>query len=153
MDNVDLAYVGRKNSSLCNVIKFEIASDAKLVDSDVTNLITRLNLDDESVLINCISMGDVDRSKIDKNSCKIQNYQFVATLYNHLKNTNFRKLIHLSTSMVYDGNNAPYDEDSNCIPVNFYGSTKLKADEFFTCLRRFYSDNFKLYYNIWKGWK
>ena len=55
--------------------------------------------------------------------------------------------------MVYDGNNAPYDEDSNCIPVNFYGSTKLKADEFFTCLRRFYSDNFKLYYNIWKGWK
>jgi len=130
MDGVELVYVGRKDSGLCNVIKFEVASDAELVDSDVADLITRLNLDDESILINCISMGDVDRSEIDKNSCKIQNYQFVATLYNHLKNTNFKKLIHLSTSMVYDGNNAPYDENSNCAPVNFYGATKLKADEF-----------------------
>jgi dTDP-4-dehydrorhamnose reductase len=75
-------------------------------------------------------MGDVDKCEVDKKSCEMQNYHFVEVLYKHLKNNNFKKLIHFSTNAVYDGDHAPYGENSNCFPVNFYGLVKLKADNF-----------------------
>ena len=130
MCGVELVRIGRKDSDLHKIIKFEVANDMVSLDNDVSNLISSLDLDHDSVLINCISMGDVDKCEVDKESCRMQNYQFVETLYKHLRNNNFKKIIHFSTSMVYDGGNAPYGEMSNCSPVNFYGLMKLKADEF-----------------------
>jgi len=130
VNGVELIYVGRKESRLHKVVKFKVVNDLALLDNDVSSLIDGLDLDGDSILINCISMGDVDRCEIDKKDCDIQNYHFVKILYKHLKNNNFKKLIHFSTNAVYDGDNAPYREDSNCSPVNFYGCIKLKSDEF-----------------------
>ena len=130
MNNIELVCVGRRNSDLHKVVKFEVTDDVVLLNNDVSNLIVNLDLDSESVIINCISMGDLDKCEMNKDSCKMQNYQFVNILYNHLKNYNFKKLIHFSTNAVYDGNNAPYNEKSKCAPVNFYGLVKLKIDTF-----------------------
>lgn len=39
------------------------------------------------------------------------------------------KLIYLSSNGIYDGNNAPYDEEDKPVPVNYYGEIKLKGEE------------------------
>lgn len=39
------------------------------------------------------------------------------------------KVVYISTNAVFDGNNPPYDESSECHPINFYGSIKRQAEE------------------------
>lgn len=39
------------------------------------------------------------------------------------------KIIYFSTDYVFDGNNPPYNEESNPNPINYYGSTKLQAEQ------------------------
>ncbi|GAA4433115.1 dTDP-4-dehydrorhamnose reductase [Pontibacter saemangeumensis] len=38
-------------------------------------------------------------------------------------------LTHVSTDFIFDGANGPYDEEASGNPVNFYGKTKLQAEE------------------------
>ena len=42
------------------------------------------------------------------------------------------KLIHVSTDYIFDGKNASYSEDSLPSPINYYGKTKLEAEN---CIR------------------
>ena len=130
LKNVKLIYVGRKKSSLHKTVKFEVVNDQEKLKKNISKLLIDLNLDSDCVLINCISLSDVDKCETNKEDCKFQNSLFVKYLYSNLKNHNFKKLIHLSTNAVYDGKNAPYNENSACKPVNYYGKTKLEADEF-----------------------
>ena len=130
LKNVKLIYVGRKKSSLHKTVKFEVVNDQEKLKKNISKLLIDLNLDSDCVLINCISLSNVDKCETYKEDCKFQNSLFVNYLYSNLKNHNFKKLIHLSTNAVYDGNNAPYNENSACKPVNYYGKTKLEADEF-----------------------
>ena len=130
IENVELTYVGRQESHVHKVVKFEVTNDKSTLNNNISNLLTQLNLDIECVLINCISMSDVDKCEVEKESCRVQNSLFVNLLYQNLKQYNFKKLIHLSTNAVYDGGNAPYNEKSICKPVNYYGLVKLEADEF-----------------------
>jgi len=129
-EGVELIYVGRKNSDSHDVINFEVTDDLCSLNNDVSNLLTSLDLDSETILINCISMGDVDKCELNRKECEIQNYTFVQILYDCVKKSNFKKLIHFSSNAVYDGNTAPYNEKSTCSPVNYYGCVKLKADRF-----------------------
>ncbi len=39
------------------------------------------------------------------------------------------KLVQISTDYVFDGKNGPYSEEDTPLPVNYYGGTKLQADE------------------------
>src|SRR5690606_21013573 len=38
------------------------------------------------------------------------------------------KLIYVSTDFIFDGKDGPYREDDTPAPVNYYGSTKLVAE-------------------------
>jgi len=38
------------------------------------------------------------------------------------------KMVHISSNGIYDGDNAPYAEDNIAKPINFYGVTKLEAE-------------------------
>lgn len=130
IEDVELVHVGRKDSNRHKVIKFEVVNDIKLLDEAVYNLVDGLELNNKSVVINCISMGDLDECEVNQEDCEIQNYHFVKILYEHLKSNSFNKLIHLSSNAVYGGNNPPYSEQSECMPINFYGKVKLKIDQF-----------------------
>lgn len=37
-------------------------------------------------------------------------------------------MVHISSNGIYDGDNAPYAEDNIAKPINFYGVTKLEAE-------------------------
>jgi dTDP-4-dehydrorhamnose reductase len=39
------------------------------------------------------------------------------------------RMIHISTDYVFPGTQAPYREDDPCAPVNYYGQTKLEAEQ------------------------
>ena len=127
---VDLVYVGRKDSDAHKVVKLDVAENLQELSCRMEGLVNEIGIDNNCVLINCISMGDVDKCETNKQACDVQNYQFVKILYEQLKKGAFKKLIHFSTNAVYDGENAPYGEESVCKPINFYGFTKLKADRF-----------------------
>ena len=43
-----------------------------------------------------------------------------------------RRLVHVSTDLVFDGEHAPYDEDAVPRPVSEYGRAKLEAERFVT---------------------
>lgn len=129
-EGVELIYVGRKESLEHKVLILEVVNNEEELKNNISKLLINLNLGPEYVLINCISMSDVDKCEIQKEECWAQNFLFVKLLYQALKQYDFKKLIHLSSNAVYDGHNAPYSESSNCQPINYYGKVKLKADEF-----------------------
>lgn len=128
--DVEIIYVGRKCSNKLNVVKFEVQNDIEQLQSDISSLIHDLHVNSDTILVNCVSMGDVDKCETNKEECRFQNLEFVKQLYLQLAKLNFRKLIHFSTNAVYDGENAPYNELSTCNPVNYYGKIKLTADKY-----------------------
>ena len=129
-DNVELVYVGRKDCDQHDVIKFDVKNNLSELKDNVADLVKTINLDYDSVVVNCISMGDVDKCETHKEECEIQNYEFVKILYDEMSKGDFSKLVHFSTNAVYDGKHAPYGETSECHPVNYYGVIKLKADHY-----------------------
>lgn len=39
------------------------------------------------------------------------------------------KLVYISSNGIYDGERAPYNEDSKALPINYYGELKLEGEE------------------------
>ncbi|CCQ10280.1 dTDP-4-dehydrorhamnose reductase [Pseudoalteromonas luteoviolacea B = ATCC 29581] len=81
------------------------------------------------VVINCISLGDVDACEDNNSLCESLNYEFVKSIA-LLQNSLGFHLIHFSSNAVYGGETGYYSESCTKKPINFYGKTKLKADEF-----------------------
>lgn len=81
------------------------------------------------IIVNCIGLGDVDECEKNTTLAKQINYQFVVDLVNVIKKLDI-KSIFFSSSLIYDGDNAPYGESSLANPVNYYGLLKLKADQY-----------------------
>lgn len=81
------------------------------------------------VVINCISIGNVDECEIDPTKAEVINHNFAIELINLSRIHNY-KLIHFSSSLIYDGTNAPYNENSIAKPLNKYGELKLLTDKY-----------------------
>lgn len=128
--NVELVRVGRKDCGSQEVIQFEVPKEPERLDSAISSLVRKLEINRKSVVINCISMGDVDECEANRTQCDITNFQFVKKLYTDLAKLEFQRFIHLSTNAVYGGEAPSYHETSECSPVNFYGVTKFKTDAF-----------------------
>ena len=84
--DVELLHVGREDSNLHKVIKFEVVNDIKLLDNAVSNLIDSLDLNNKSVVINCISMGDLDKCELNQEDCEMENYHFVTSYRSYVLN-------------------------------------------------------------------
>jgi len=81
------------------------------------------------VIINCAAYTAVDMAEKERDIAKQVNCLAVKRL-SEIANKCQSKLIHISTDYVFDGEDArPYSESDPKSPVNFYGYTKLCADE------------------------
>jgi dTDP-4-dehydrorhamnose reductase len=80
-----------------------------------------------AIAIHCASMTHVDQCETDREACFSQNVEAVDFMVKacELYDTHF---IHLSTDFIFDGKNGPYDELDAPNPINFYGLTKLEAE-------------------------
>lgn len=97
--------------------------------SDLDNVFKIINDISPDIVVNCIGYSDVQEcSRFDATAMNV-NFYFVQKLVDCVLRNDI-KLIHFSSSHVFDGENSPYDEDSLVCPINIYGETKAKADEY-----------------------
>ncbi len=81
------------------------------------------------VVINCAAYTAVDKAESEPEAALRLNAAFPAILAEHCRKSN-RRLIHLSTDFVYDGEtDRPYVEDDlPGVPLGVYGQTKLAGE-------------------------
>ena len=83
------------------------------------------------LIINCAGYTNVDKAEDEQELCDNINHQAVKILADFCKEKNIL-LIHYSTDYVFDGSgDRPFDEDNqeNLQPLNYYGKTKVWAEE------------------------
>lgn len=80
------------------------------------------------VIINTAAMTQVDACEDDQAACDAVNVTAVKTLSDITKRAGIR-LVHISTDFVFDGEEGPYRESDLPKPVNYYGESKLRAEQ------------------------
>jgi len=96
-------------------------TDAKKLENFIENI-------EPHFIINCAAMTNVDECEKEQTNCSLINVKAVETLVNCAKRYDTH-LIHISTDFIFDGENGPYNEDDTPNPINYYGLSKLKAEE------------------------
>ena len=84
-----------------------------------------------NLIINCAGYTNVDKVEEEQELCDNINHQAVKILADFCKEKNIL-LIHYSTDYVFEGSgDKPFDEDNqkNLHPLNYYGKTKLWAEQ------------------------
>ncbi|KAA9333653.1 SDR family oxidoreductase [Adhaeribacter soli] len=79
-------------------------------------------------VIHTAAQTNVDICETEREACYAQNVTAVQYLVEACEkyNTHFT---HVSTDFIFDGAAGPYDEEAAPKPVNYYGQTKLEAEE------------------------
>jgi len=106
--------------------KREILDVIKLDVNDKNNIKDVFKKYNPDIIINCAAITDVDYCEINRSECRSINTVGVENIIKYSnKNT---KIIQISTDYVYDGHDGPYKETDPTHPLNFYGKTKLEAE-------------------------
>jgi dTDP-4-dehydrorhamnose reductase len=122
-------------TTLLQETKFHTTSYSR-VEVDFNNINNLVNFLDNLIyipefILNCIAYTNVDQAEQEQEICNNINHLAVAILADFCQKNKIR-LIHYSTDYVFDGSgNLPFLEDNtiNLKPLNFYGKTKLWAEE------------------------
>jgi len=80
-----------------------------------------------TVIINCAAMTDVDGCEIEREKAWNANVTLVEHLARASKATDAH-FIHFSTDYIFDGKQGPYSENDIPNPINYYGKSKLAAE-------------------------
>ena len=78
------------------------------------------------IIINCSAVTDVDYCETNRNECREVNVLGLKKIINACGKK--VKIIHISSDYVFDGLHNSYSEDSLTHPVNYYGKSKLEAE-------------------------
>jgi len=108
--------------------------DFKYYQVDLTNhqeLNKILSVENPNIIINCVAMTNVDECEENKTQCDKINVDTVQNIVDFCKEKN-TKLIHLSTDFIFDGKKGYYQENDTPNPLNYYGLSKLKAENSIT---------------------
>jgi len=115
-------------------------------DFDITNKpdMQKLILEKPNVVINCAAYTNVDLAETEKEKCALINIEGVKNLTLACKECD-SILIQISTDYVFDGTKESYNETDVKNPVNYYGETKSKGEDFII-------NNLKNYYIVRTSW-
>jgi len=80
------------------------------------------------VIINTAAMTNVDQCETEREACWDANVNSVKHLIHACLKNNVH-LVHVSTDFIFDGSHGPLDENEKPAPVNYYGESKLAAEE------------------------
>lgn len=81
-----------------------------------------------SIIIHAAAMAQPDACELDKTACWNTNVDATAYITEAAEKINSR-LIYISTDFVFDGDNGPYKEEDDPQPINYYGESKLAAEQ------------------------
>lgn len=119
---------------LKNKYEFENLSLETGIDiTDKKGVIKRIENSDSGVVLHLAAKADVDGCETDK----ILGKKGDAWKVNVLGTKNVvdacqktaKKIIYISTDLVFDGENGPYQENDTPFPINWYGQTKFQGEE------------------------
>ena len=79
-------------------------------------------------VIHAAAMTQVDTCETEKELCDAVNVHATAYLAKLCKEYGSH-MVHISTDFIFDGENGPYKESDPVGPVNYYGKSKLKAEQ------------------------
>jgi dTDP-4-dehydrorhamnose reductase len=80
-----------------------------------------------TTVVNCAAMARVDGCETDREQCWSVNVEAVEHMVK-LCRIHGSRLVQISTDFIFDGEDGPYQEDARPNPVNFYGKSKLAAE-------------------------
>lgn len=120
----DVTGVSRKAPSLKNAQSSFVSIDL----SDSSTLKRFLDDTQFDMVINCAAMADVDLCERERDKALKINVEAARVMAAHARKNDII-LIHISTDYLFDGLSGPYSEDAAPNPINFYGRTKLLAEE------------------------
>jgi dTDP-4-dehydrorhamnose reductase len=98
-------------------------------EAEVLNIIARIQPD---VIVNTAAMTNVDQCESERDGAlqlNVKAVEYLISAIYKLPESEQRKLIHLSTDFVFDGENGPYREEDVPNPLSYYAETKLQAEE------------------------
>lgn len=97
-----------------------------ITDSIATRYIIESTMPD--VIIHAAAMTQVDDCELNKTKCLSINVEGTKNILHVAEDLNCR-FIYISTDFVFSGDDGPYSEGDEAKPVNFYGQSKLLAEE------------------------
>ena len=127
----------------------------KLNITDIDNVNKVIKSFSPDVIINTAAITNVDDCETNKQLARSINVQ---GLNNLIKCSKFKvKIFQISTDYIFDGNTSPYNESSLPNPLNYYGKTKLEAENILIGSNHKYiiiriSTLFNNYYNNFFTW-
>ncbi|MDN3668697.1 SDR family oxidoreductase [Echinicola jeungdonensis] len=80
------------------------------------------------ILIHGAAMTNVDQCESEKGACYLQNVEAIKHLVKACEQHQ-TYMVHLSTDFIFDGADGPYTEEAKPNPINYYGETKLQAEQ------------------------
>ncbi|MBX2925111.1 MAG: SDR family oxidoreductase [Chitinophagaceae bacterium] len=80
------------------------------------------------VIVHAAAMAQPDTCELDKEACRLTNVDATKFLCEAAASVHAR-MIYISTDFVFNGKEGPYREDDIPDPVNYYGQSKLEAEE------------------------
>ncbi len=110
-----------------SVFQDENISYRQLDISDKTNVRKVVDEVEPAFIVNTAGMTNVDQCETDRELAWRSNVVSVENLVHSAKLVGAH-LIQLSTDYIFDGKNGPYDEFDRPNPLNYYGRTKLAAE-------------------------
>ena len=105
--------------------------------SSQDSIIEYFNNNSFDIIINCAAYTNVDGSELNKELAHQINVEGLHNLI-QLSELNTH-IIQISSDYVFDGCNGPYTEDDHTFPINYYGKTKLEAENLLRGTRRKWS--------------
>ncbi len=125
-DRTDLEVLntGRQRSFVFDHLLFDYTQLDLTRRGDVRSLVSSFQPD---VIINTVAAIDVDWCEQNRDDAWRANVTTVEHLIEAARKRSSH-IIHVSTDYVFDGKNGPYNEQHKPSPVNYYGKTKLAAE-------------------------
>lgn len=120
-----------KNSLNSKKIKFIFLGKKKLNIASYTDIYTKINKYQPTIIINCAAYTDVESAETQKKIAYKLNCHAVKNLVKICKLKNIY-LIHFSTDYVFNGKKKNYKEKDNIKPINYYGKTKKIGERIIT---------------------
>jgi dTDP-4-dehydrorhamnose reductase len=111
-----------------SAIELKKATFHSLDITDKNNIVEVLRSAKPDVVINTAAMTHVDKCELDKEACWKNNVTSMEYLIEACEEINAH-LIHVSTDFIFDGSHGPLLENEKPAPVNYYGESKLAAEQ------------------------
>lgn len=121
-DEILATYLGNYAIEDCERVKY--------LQLDIRDLegCTRVFIDFKpDVAIHTASIGSPDYAEKNRQETQDVNVRGTQTILSICENFE-SKFIYISSNGIYDGENAPYGEESKAEPINYYGEVKLQAE-------------------------